>query len=320
MKSANVAVFLSTGVVLACAGAAHAQYPSRPIRLIVPFAGGSVNDVLARVVAAPMSDALGQPIVIDNRAGAAGNLGAEIAANATPDGYTLFMGNAAHAISVSLYRHLNYNLVKDFAPVSHIAAGAFVLAANPSLPVKSVKELIALARSRPDALNVGVGGASIVLAAELFKSTAGVRMTNINYKGTPAILTAIASGEVSIGFPPTSAAVPLARAGKLRALAVTGKRRSKLMPEIPTIAEAALPGYEATTWYALMVPAGTPRKIVTQLNAEVVKALERPDVRKALAASDLEASSSTPRELGSYVASEIAKWGKVVKASGLHAD
>jgi len=320
MKSAIVSGSIAAGIVLACAGPAQAQYPARPIRLIVPFAAGSVNDLVARVVTVPMSEALGQPIVIDNRAGAAGNLGAEIAAQAPPDGYTLLMGNASHTISATLYEHLNYDFVKDFAPVSHLAAGAFLLAAHPSLPAKSVKELIALAKSRPDELNVGVGGASIIMAAELFKSTAGIRMTNIAYKGTPAILTALAGGELSVGFPPTSAAVPMVRAGKVRALGVTGKRRSTMAPDIPTVAEAGLPGYEAATWYALMARAGTPRRIVTRLNAEAVRALERPDVRKRFAATDLAPASSTSQELGKYVRGEVAKWSKVVKASGLRAN
>ncbi|OGA22855.1 MAG: hypothetical protein A3I02_00245 [Betaproteobacteria bacterium RIFCSPLOWO2_02_FULL_67_26] len=317
MKSAIVPGSIAVWIVLACAGPAHAQYPVRPLRLIVPFAAGSVNDLVARVLAPPMSEALGQPIVIDNRAGAAGNLGAEIAAQAPSDGYTLVMGNASHAISMSLYGRLNYDFVKDFAPVSRLAAGAFLLAVHPSVPAKSVKELIALAKSRPDELNVGVGGASIVMAAELFKSTAGIRMTSVSYKGTPAILTALAGGEVTIAFPPTSAAMPMARSGKVRALAVTGKRRSTMAPEIATVAEAGLPGYEAATWYALLTRAGTPPKVVARLNAEAVRALARPEVRKRFAATDLATESSTPQELGKYMRSEVAKWAKVVKAAGL---
>jgi tripartite-type tricarboxylate transporter receptor subunit TctC len=280
MRSTAVRASIALLALLAYAAPACAQYPARPIRLIVPFAAGSVNDLIARVLAPAMSEALGQQIIVDNRPGAAGNLGAEVAAKAPADGYTLFMGNASHTISMTLYERLNYDIARDFDGVSHLASGAFLLSAHPSLPAKSVKALIALAKARPGELNVAVGGASIVLAAELFKSTARVRMTNVDYKGTPQILTALASGEVSIGFPPTSAGVPIAQAGKIRALAVTGARRSLMAPDFPTVAEAGLPGYAAGTWYALMAPAGTPRDIVARLNAE-------------------------------------AEWGKVVKAAGL---
>ena len=312
------AVLVIAGTILSGATVtAHAQYPTRPIRLIVPFSAGSVNDLIARVIAPPMSQALGQQIVVENRPGAAGNLGAEVAAKAAPDGYTLMMGNSSHTISMSLYEHLNYDIAKDFDAISHLASGAFLLSAHPSLPARSVKAVIALARARPDELNVGVGGASIVLAAELFKSTAGIRMTNVSYKGTPQILTGLASGEVSLGFPPTSAAMPLVKAGKIRPLGVTGTQRSVMAPEIPTVAEAGLPGYAAGSWYALMAPAGTPGEIINRLNAEAVKALQRAEVKSRFAATDLKTSSSTPEELAKYVRSEVAKWAKVVKASGL---
>ncbi len=226
---------LTTAVLaasLACSTPAFSQYPAKTIRVIVPFAAGSVNDLIARVVAPPMSEALGQPLVIDNRPGAAGNLGAELASKSQPDGYTLMVGNISQAISVTLYDRLNYDFLKDFAPVSQLAAGSFMLAVHPSLPARSVKALIALARARPGQLNVSVGGAGIIATAELFKSTAGISMTNVSYKGTPQILTALASGEVSVGFPPTSAAVSQIQSGKLRGLGVTSRQRSPLAPEI----------------------------------------------------------------------------------------
>ena len=320
MRHTMMLAVIVLSALLADAGPALSQYPTRTVRVIVPFAAGSVNDLVARVIAPPLSEALGQPFVIDNRPGAAGNLGAELAAKSPADGYTLMLGNISQAISVTLYERLNYDFLKDFAPVSHLAAGSFMLAVHPSLPARSVKSLIALARAKPDQLNVSVGGAGIIVAAELFKSTAGVRMTSVNYKGTPQILTALASGEVSVGFPPTSAAVPQVQAGKVRGLGVTSRHRSPMAPEIATIEESGLPGYEATTWYCLMVPAGTSRDIVSRLNAEVARALARPDVKGRFNATDMTPQPSTPDQLGTFLRSEVVKWGKVVKASGMRPD
>jgi tripartite-type tricarboxylate transporter receptor subunit TctC len=313
----GVSVFLSFSF---CADALHAQYPNRTIRLIVPFAAGSVNDLVARVIAPPLADALGQQLVIDNRPGAAGNLGAEVAARSAPDGYTLFMGNVSHTISVTLYERLNYDFLNDFTPISQIAAGAFMLAVHPSLPVKSVRNLTALAQARPGELNVGVGGAGIIVAAELFKSAAGIRMTNVAYKGTPQILTALATGEVSVGFPPTSSAAPQVKSGKIRGLGVTGRQRSLLAPEIATVAESGLPAYEATTWYCLMAPARTPSEIIARLNTELAQVLQRSDVKNRFGATDLVTSSSTPAQLATFVRAETAKWAKVVKTSGMRPD
>jgi len=320
MRCRTIPVVIALSAMLAQAGPALAQYPVRTVRLIVPFAAGSVNDLVARVVAPPMAEALGQPVVIDDRPGAGGNLGAELAAKAPPDGYTLMLGNISQAISVTLYDKLNYDFLKDFAPISQLAAGSFTLAVHPSLPVKSVKSLIALARARPGQLNVSVGGAGIIVTAELFKSTAGISMTSVSYKGTPQILTALASGEVSVAFPPTSAAVPQARSGKIRALGVTSRHRSPMAPEIPTIEEGGLQGFEALTWYCLMAPAGTPRDIVSRLNAEAVRALGRADVKSRFSATDMTPLPSTPGQLGSFLRSETEKWGKVVKASGMRPD
>ena len=318
MRSILITAVLAAS--LACPTPAFSQYPAKTIRVIVPFAAGSVNDLIARVVAPPMSEALGQPLVIDNRPGAAGNLGAELASKSQPDGYTLMVGNISQAISVTLYDRLNYDFLKDFAPVSQLAAGSFMLAVHPSLPARSVKALIALARARPGQLNVSVGGAGIIATAELFKSTAGISMTNVSYKGTPQILTALASGEVSVGFPPTSAAVSQIQSGKLRGLGVTSRQRSPLAPEIPTIEEAGCPASSRSPGTACMVPAGTPRDIVSRLNAEAVRALQRPDVKSRFAATDLTPLPSTPEELATFLRSEVAKWGKVVKASGMRPD
>jgi tripartite-type tricarboxylate transporter receptor subunit TctC len=299
------------------AAPAHAQYPNKTIRLIVPFGAGSANDTVGRFVVPALSAALGRPVVIDNRPGAAGNLGAEIAAKSPPDGYTIMMGNISHAISVTLYDRPGYDLVKDFAPVSLLAAGSFLLTLHPSVPAKSVKELIAFAKARPGQLNVATSGSGIFLASGLFQSITGVSMTNVTYKSTPHSVTALVSGEVSVGFPATSAAMSQVRSAKLRGIAVTSERRSPMAPEIPTLAESGVPGYEASPWYGLLVPAGTPAAIVSRLHSESVKALRQPDVKERFGATDMEPIGSAPEQFGAYVRDEIAKWGKVVKATGL---
>jgi tripartite-type tricarboxylate transporter receptor subunit TctC len=293
------------------------QYPTKTIRFIVPFQAGSANDIVARIVATPMSEALGRQVVIDNRPGAAGNLGAEIAAKSPPDGYTLLLGNISHAISVTLYDKVGYDFLKELAPVSLLAAGSFMVAVHPSVPARSVKELIAVAKSRPLQLNVGVSGAGIILAAELFNSMAGVKMTSVNYKGTPQTVTGLVSGEVSVGFPSTSVALPHARSGRLRGLAVTSAQRAPIAPDVPTVAEGGLRGYEAMPWYGLMVPAGTPREIISRLHAESVQALARPEVKERFGVTDIAPVGTTPEQFGSYIRSEVAKWGKVVKAANV---
>jgi len=307
-------------VALVQSAPAPAQYPTRPIRLLVPYAAGSAVDVVGRIIGTPLSEALGRPVVIDNRPGAAGNIGAELVAHSPPDGYTVMMTNLSHAISVTLYSKLGYDLVKDLAPVSWLAAGSYLMTVNPSVPAKSVKELIALARARPGQLNVATTGAGIFLASQLFQGMTGVKMTNVTYRSTPFALTALVSGEVSVGFPSTSAAFPHVTSAKLRGLAVTSARRSPITPDVPTIAEAGVPGYEASAWYGLMVPARTPPEIISRLHAESVKALDRPDVKERFATTDFEPIGSTPEQFGAHIRSEIEKWGKIVKATGLRPD
>jgi tripartite-type tricarboxylate transporter receptor subunit TctC len=311
---------ISSGLIalaLAAVAPAQAQYPSKPMRLIVPFGAGSANDIVARIVAPPLSDALGQPIVIDNRPGAAGNIGAELAAAAPPDGHTLMVANIAHSVSVTLYPKLGYDLVRDFAPVTQIASGSFLLASHPSVPVKSVKELVAFARARPGQVNFATAGAGIILAAELFLNLTRTRMTTVQYKSTPQAITGLLSGEASVGLPSTSAAMPQVRAGKLRGLGVTSSRRSSMAPQIPTVAEAGVPGYEASPWYGFMVPAGTPRDVVTRLHAETAKVLARADVKERFGKTDLQLVGSSPEQFAAHVRSEIEKWGKIVKATGM---
>jgi tripartite-type tricarboxylate transporter receptor subunit TctC len=313
--------FSALAAGLAGAVAVEAQpYPSRAVRLIVPFPAGSGNDMVARFVQPQFSAALGQQVVIDNRAGAAGNLGAEVAAKSAPDGYTLMMGNIAHSISMTLYAKLGYDLVRDFAPVSMLAGGSFMLAVHPSLPARSVKELVAFARKRPGEINVATAGAAIRLAAKMLDGMAGTRMVEINYKGTPQAITALVSGEASVGFPSTSAALPHVKAGRLRALAVTTARRSPMAPDVPTVAEAGVPGYDVTSWYGLVVPAGTPREIVARLNAAAANALSQPEVRERFATTDLEPAASTPEQFGAHIRNEVAKWGRIIRETGMRAD
>jgi|SRR5687767_12338983 tripartite-type tricarboxylate transporter receptor subunit TctC len=296
---------------------ALAQYPTKTIRLIVPFAAGSTNDIVARFIAPPMSDALGRQITIDNRAGAAGNIGTEIAANSPPDGYTLMIVGIANAISMSLYSKPGYDLIRDFAPVSWLVSGSFMMTMHPSVPARSVKELIAFARARPGELNVATSGAGIYLISELFQNMAKIKMTNVTYRSTPYALTALVSGEVAVGFPSSSAAIPHVKAARLRGLAVTTVRRSPVAPEIPPLSEAGVPGYEASGWYGLAVPAKTPAEIVARLHAESLKALNRPDVKDRFATTDLEPVGAGPEQLGAHIRSEIDKWAKVVKATGM---
>ena len=295
---------------------AHAQYPAKPIRLIVPFAAGSTNDIVARIVSPPLAEALGQQVVIDNRAGAAGNIGAELAAKAAPDGYTIMIISIANAVSMSLFSNPGYDAVRDFAPVAWFVSGSYLLTVHPSVPAKSVKELIAVARARPKEINVATSGAGIVLMSELFQSMAKIRFTNVTYRSTPYALTALASGEVAVGFPSSSAAAPHVRAGRLRGLGVTTTKRSPAAPDIPSIGET-VPGYEASGWYGLAVPAGTPAEIVARLTSESLKALARADVKERFGATDLVLVGAGPEQFAAHIKSEVEKWAKVVKATGM---
>jgi tripartite-type tricarboxylate transporter receptor subunit TctC len=317
MKTLIRGALIASVAWLAACVPAHAQYPVKPIRLIVPFAAGSTNDIVARLIAPPLSEALGRQIVIDNRAGAAGNIGSEMAANSPPDGYTLTIVGIANAVSMSLFSKPGYDAVRDFAPVSWLVSGSFLLTVHPSVPAKSVKELIAFARARPGQINVATSGAGIVLMSELFQSMAKIKFSNVTYRSTPYALTALMSGEASVGFPGTSAAAPHVRAGKLRGLGVTTAKRSPTAPEIPPIADAGVPGYDAGGWYGLAVPAKTPSEIVARLHAESIKALNRPDVKERFAATDLVPVGAGPEQFAAHIRSEVEKWGKVVKATGM---
>ena len=308
----------------ALSGAAFGQaYPSKPLRLIVPYPPSGAADLLARPFAQKLSENLGQPIVIDNRGGANGTIGSDIAAKAAPDGYTLLLDNVTfHAINATLYKSLPYNSLRDFAHVSLVGWVDNVLVVPPSLPVKSVRELIALAKSKPGQLNYASSGAGSTshLSGVLFNSVAAVDMVHVPYKGGAPALTDLMSGTVSSYFAGLSTALPMIKAGRLRPLAVAGSKRNAALPDVPTVAEAGLPGFEASNWYGVFVPAATPRDIVARLNAETIKTLQAGEVRERLAAQGYEIKWSTPQEFTAYLKAETAKWEKVVRASGAQAD
>jgi len=298
-------------------------WPTRPIRFIVPFAPGGGGDVVGRIIGQRMSEQLGKPLVIDNRAGGGGTLGCELAAKAAPDGYTLLLGNVGPiAVGPALYPKLAYDPVRDFAPVTMIASFPNLLVANPGLPFKTVPELVAYAKSRPGALNFASAGAgtSTHLAGELFKSVAGIDVVHVPYKGGAAAMTDIIAGQVAYYFGTMPSSMPLAKAGKLRALAVTSLTRSPAAPEVPTIAESGYPKFETAAWYGLMFPAGTPREIIAKMNSAMLVVLALPDIRERLVHEGSEPMGSTPAQFGAYIKAEIAKWSAVVKAANLKAD
>jgi len=317
LLSIALVVTFATGVADAAA------YPDKPVRMLVGFAAGGGTDTTARVIGIPLAEALGQQIIVDNRPGAAGNIAADITAHAVPDGYTILMGTiAALAINPSLYQKLPFDPIKDFEPISLVVSSMNVLVVHPSVAAKSVKELIALAKSQPGKLSYGssgVGGAGH-LAGVLFDQLAGTQMTHVPYKGGAPAMIGLVGGEVNMVFATAETAIPQVKANKIRALGVTTAKRSALVPDLPTIAEAGLPGYEANNWYGLVAPAKTPAAIVERLNREVVKVLNMPNVKEQLFRSGLDASPSTPKEFGTYIKSEMAKWSKVVKASGAKAE
>jgi tripartite-type tricarboxylate transporter receptor subunit TctC len=313
-------------LMFACANAipvfAQAQYPVKPLRLIVPYPPGGGTDTLARLLVQKLSEALGQQVVLDNRPGAGANIGVEVAAKSPPDGYTLLLATIANAISASLYSKLNYDLVKDFSSVTLLATTPHMLVVHPSVPARSVKELVALARARPQQLAYSSSGSGTPshLAGELFASMTGVRLVHVPYKGGGPSVIALLSGEVSVGFATMPSVIPHVKAGKLRALAVTTAQRSPSFPQLPTISEAGVPGYDAGSWYGLLVPAGTPKEVVARLNAETVKLLKLPEVKGRLDSAGFEVLVSTPEEYAAFTRNEIEKWAKVVKASGARAD
>lgn len=297
-------------------------YPARPIRLIVSFAPGGSVDLVARLIGQKLSDVWGQQVVIDNRPGAGGNLSAELAARASPDGYTLYLSSASIVVNASLYRNLPYDPIRDFAPITLLASVQNVLVAHPALPAKNVKELIALARAKPGTINYAStgSGSSGHLTMELFKSMARIDLTHVPYKVIGQATADLLSGQISLWFPSMPGALPHIRAGKIIALAVAAGKRAPALPEVPTVAESGLPGFAASTWYPLLAPAGTPQSIVEKLNAQMVAVLGAADVQERLVDQGVEPIGSTPAQLASHLKTELAKWAKVVAISGARVD
>ena len=314
---------LLCALAIGAAPAARAQaYPAKPVRMIAASSPGSAVDIVARIVAQKLGDQVGQQVIVDNRAGAGGNLGAEIAAKAAPDGYTLFMGTPAHAINTGLYRKLNYDLVRDFAPVSQVTTGQYAIVVHPSLPVKSIKELIALARAKPGQLNYASAGSGNAthLAGELFNSLARVKLVHVAYKGSGPALIDLVGGQVQLMFANLTAALPQVKTGRIRALAVTGEKRAAVAPELPTVTEAGVPGYVVVSWFGVLVPAATPREIVMRLNAILAQAMRAPDIRERLAGEGAEPAVGTPEQFAAFIRADIAQWTKVIKDAGIVAE
>jgi tripartite-type tricarboxylate transporter receptor subunit TctC len=303
--------------------AADAQsYPSKPIRIIVPFPPGGISDVMSRVFGQKFTDTWNQPVIVENRAGAGGNIGTDIVAKSPPDGYTLVMGSiGTHAVNVNLFSKLPYDPVRDFAPIALVIEADGLLVLHPSVPVKTVKDLIALARARPGQLvyaSAGNGTAAH-LAGELFKSMAKIDLVHIPYKGNVPAISDLVGGQTSMLFATLPTVLPLAKAGRLHALAVTGAQRNPAVPDVPTMADT-LPGFEVTNWIALFAPAGTPADIVAKLNAEIMRIMRLPDVQSRLTNEGAKFTPNTPSEFAAFVKAEITKWGKVIKDSGARVD
>jgi tripartite-type tricarboxylate transporter receptor subunit TctC len=314
--------------VVACALAptealAQAAYPSKAIKFIVPYPPGGPLDTVARLTGQKLSERLGQPVIVENKAGAGGNLGAEFVAKSAADGYTILMGAVAtHAINPTLYKKMPYDAEKDFQPVTLLVSTPNVLVVNPSVKASSVKEFIALAKAEPNKLNFGSGsnGSAGHLAGELFKSMAGVEMTHVPYKGGAPAMTDLLAGQIQLMFDNLANAMPNIKSGKLRALAVTTAKRSAFAADLPTIAESGLPGFDISTWFGIFVPAGTPKEIVSKLNDEFNRAIRSADIKEKLDAMGAEAVGNTPEAFASFVKSEAAKYADVIKKSGAQVD
>ena len=303
-------------------GADVAAYPQKPIRIIVPFPPGGPSDMQARLIGIKLGEALGQTVVVDNRGGAAGIIGTELAARADPDGHTLILMSATNAVQPSLYPKMPYDLVRDFAFITPVTSGPGIVLVNMALPVRSVSELIAYARARPGKVSFGSAGSGAPshLAVELLKVMTGIDAVHVPYKGMAPALTDLIGGQIQLSVPTIAAGLPLTRAGKLRALAVTGANRSPAEPEVPTVAEAGVPGYQASNWYGFAAPEKIPRAIVGRLNQEFARIMASPDVRDKLLNVGMEPTTTTPAQFTDFVKAEIIKWARVVKAAGVRAE
>lgn len=318
MKSLVVAAL----AVLFAAPASAQDYPSRPVKIVVSYAPGGSNDVVARVVAPDLQKELGQSFVVENRAGASGTIGADMVAKSPPDGYTLFMGAGAHALAPSLFRKLPYDITKDFAPISLAATSTYVLVLNPSVPATTVPELIALLKSKPGQLNYASAGKGtpLHLAAELFKSKTGTDIVHVPYGGDTPALNDLLAGTVQLAFMSVASTAPQIRAGKLRALAVTSARRSDALPDLPTLGELGIAGYDVGTWWGLLAPAGTPDAVVAKLNAAMRKAVALPQTKEHFAPLGLDPRSDSPTEFAAFIKEEVARYAAIAKIAGIEAE
>ena len=317
MKNSTIA--LAVLAAIAALPAAAQTYPNRPIRLVVPSSPGGGTDITGRIVANKLSEQLGQQVVVDNRAGAGTIIGIEIAAKAPPDGYTLLMGLSTLAINPSMYAKLPYDALRDLAPISLAVLSPNILTVHPSVPAKTVKEFIALAKAKPGTITFGSAGqaTSPHLSGELLKVLAKIDIVHVPFKGSGQSVISSISGEIAANFPSVPTAIPDIKAGTLRGLGVTMAKRTAALPDVPSIAEAGVPGYEATQWFGMLAPAGTPRPIIDRLNHEMVKLLKSPEVRDRLIADGTDPAPTTPEEFGAYIKSETEKWTKVIKAAGI---
>ncbi len=311
---------LAALLVLAHTLALAQGYPNKAIKIIVPFPPGGGTDIGTRIIAQKLSETWGQPVLVENRGGAAGIVGTEATAKSAPDGYTIMMGNiGTHAINVSLYKKLPYDPVKDFAPISHVAGLPLFVLVHPSVKVTSIKELIALAKAQPGKLDYSSSGSggSMHVAAELFKGMTGTHMVHIPYKGGGPAVADLLAGQVPVSFATVLETLPHVKSGRLRALAVTSANRSLAWPSVPTVAESGVPGYESISWLALFAPAGTPKDIINKISTEVVRIINLPDVKERLLLQGAEPIGSTPEQLAAVLANDIAKYAKVMKAAGV---
>lgn len=313
---------IATAFACATGDATGQEYPAKPIHLLLGFPPGGGADIVARQLTPKVGEQLGQQVIVDNRPGAAGNLALELLAKAPADGYSIMLTTPTVTVNPALYPKIAYEPVRDFAPVGLVATTVYILVVHPSLPVRSVKELLTLAKSKPGQMNYSSGGngAAAHLAGELFRSMTGINIVHVPYKGIGPALIAVLSGEAQLTFGSQPSALPHVRQGKLRGLAVTSAKRSSFTPDLPSIAEAGVPGYETTAWYGILAPARTPREIVARLNSEFGKALSSPDVRSALTRQSFEIVTGTPEQFAMLIGDELLKWRKVVKSSGMRID
>ena len=321
MKSFSLLALSVIALVVAEGGAFAQGYPNKAIRFVVPLSAGAA-DTLARTIGAKLTESWGQQVVVENRPGAGTTIGTDLVAKAAADGYTLLMATFSHAVNATFYRKLPYDTLRDFATVTLVASAPNVLVVHPSIPATSVREFIALARSRPGELNFASAGngSSSHLAGELFKSLAGISMLHVPYKGAAPAMTDLLGGHVHLTFDPLPSSLPHVKAGKLRALGVTSAKRSAAIPELATIAEAGVAGYEISGWSGVLVAAGTPKEIVTQLNAEIVKILNIPEVKERFSGLGFETVGNAPEQFDAFIRAEINKWGKVVRDANIYAD